>query len=82
MKLNVYSIFDIKAEEYGPLFVAKNNEVAFRLCRNQFKDVPCPQDYELSCVGDFDNETGEMNGHYIFVCNLGDLLEDFLEENK
>lgn len=80
MMMKVYSICDIKAEEYGPLFLAKNDEIAFRMCKAQFKDVEYPQDYQLDCVGYFDTEKGCLDGTFINVCNLADLFSKEFSE--
>lgn len=75
MKIYVYSIYDIKAEEYGPLFLAKNNDVAIRMIKNTIKDFIYPQDYDLYCVGNFDSESGELYGILGLVCNLVSIFE-------
>lgn len=84
MKMRVYSIYDIKAEEYGPLFLAKNDDVAGRMIKNQFKDLLYPQDYDLYCVGLFDVESGYLNGELVLVCNLVSVFpfKDTMENDK
>lgn len=57
MKTRLYTIYDKRAEESGPLFQAKNDAVALRnyeslLAREEVKET----EYKLLCVGLFDNE--------------------------
>ncbi|MDR0403910.1 MAG: hypothetical protein LBH35_10015 [Treponema sp.] len=62
MKTRVYSIHDKLAEEYGPLFQAKNDEVALR----NFQKLVVSQkleesEFSLYFVGIFDTETGAID---------------------
>lgn len=54
----VYMIYDRKAEEYGPVFEAKNDAVAKRKCKLEFKNVPGLDDYDLYVVGLIDHDCG------------------------
>lgn len=55
--MNLYAIWDKKAEEYGPVFTAKNDEVAKRNFNALIKDQPIhPEEYQLCWVGEFDSE--------------------------
>lgn len=58
----VYSVYDRKAERYGPLFEALNHEVAARQYVQMMKDVlPLFRgEYGLFCVGKFNFITGEF----------------------
>ena len=62
MKAVIYTVFDKVAEEYGPLFEAKNDGVALR----QFKQlidtvvVGNRDDYVLYSCGTFDHENGAL----------------------
>jgi len=51
MKLIVCTIYDKVANEGGPLFLAKNMEVAQRLLAQTVKDTHNPEDYELRFLG-------------------------------
>ena len=61
MKVNVYTIYDSVAKECGPIFQAKNHDVAVRA----FKSLICDNldnhinvtDYDLYCLGLFDTES-------------------------
>lgn len=62
----ILSIFDKKAEEYGPLFLARTDAVGARI----FADAVTkgensnlrlhPEDFALMAVGQFDEETGAL----------------------
>lgn len=61
MLYKLYSIVDTVAEEYGPLFQAKNDGVAIRnfkqfLSKNQVD----PSEAELWYIADYDSETGKL----------------------
>lgn len=62
MKAVIYTVFDKVADEYGPLFEAKNDKVALR----QFKQliatvvVENRDDYVLYSCGTFDHDSGTM----------------------
>lgn len=65
MIVNVYSIYDRAAEEYGPTFEAKTDAVAWR-----FYDVKTRQDeyrHELFlvCIGTYDTESGVLSGSLV-----------------
>lgn len=59
MKVNVYTIYDVLAEECGPIFQAKNDKVACRAVDNLLIEscgsaIP---DMHVYCLGSFDNES-------------------------
>lgn len=58
--MNLYSIKDIIAEEFGPVFQAKNDQVAVRQVNNTFRATPPgdPESFQLYRIGEFDPETG------------------------
>lgn len=62
MVLRLYSIFDRKAEEFGPVFQSKNDEVAIRAYRKHMQNVDAlsKDDYELAYLGTFDTELGKL----------------------
>ena len=60
MITNIYTIRDRLAEEVGPLFQAKNDFVAVRQFKQLVKDSENPQDYELLCLGWFDDQMIEI----------------------
>lgn len=60
MKSGIYTIYDEAADEYGPVFTAKNDAVAQRQFNQLMKTVEYPAEFELYKVGDFDSENYEM----------------------
>lgn len=60
MKINLYSIFDKVAEEFGPLYQAKNDAVAQRNFYMAVKDIDGTQ-HDLYRIGSWDTETGLLN---------------------
>lgn len=62
MKSVIYTVFDKVAEEYGPLFEAKNNGVALRQFKRLISTVVVENrdDYVLYSCGTFDHDTGTL----------------------
>ena len=62
----IYSIFDKKAVDFGPLFTSENDETAKRLVLvNVCKDTmlsSSPSDFSLYCLGEYDSHTGDVSG--------------------
>ena len=62
MITRLYSVYDSVAEEYGPLFQAKNDDVALRNVIQMFTEMHVPvmnlESYHLYHVGDFDSDLG------------------------
>lgn len=59
MIVKYYSIKDVLAEEFGPLFVAKNDAVAARMYKNvALQERVNPNDYELWLVLVLDTDNG------------------------
>lgn len=61
----VYSVFDVKAQEYGQLYLARTDNVAARMFADGVRDggsilAQHPEDFGLECVGSFDETTGEL----------------------
>lgn len=61
-KVNVYTVYDEKAEQFGPLFEAVNDEVATRSFLQMMDKVhpSAKNDYILEKVGEFDTNSGDM----------------------
>ena len=59
MKVNLYTIYDVMAEESGPVFQAKNDNVARRACDSMIMEAStfAVSDYHLWCLGCFDTES-------------------------
>ena len=54
MKVNIYTIYDVVAKECGPIYQAKNHDVAVRAFRSLISDTPNVnvQDYDLYSLGE------------------------------
>ena len=66
MTMKLYTIRDNIAEEFGPVFVAKNDNVAKRQYINLIQTNQITiTDYTLWYVGDFNTETDVEN-----ICNI------------
>lgn len=74
----LYVIKDLIADESGPIFQAKSDEVAMRNFNNLIKDKSVnPDEYRLYCVGDYDNE--RLEGQFILEpieITVGKLLKE------
>lgn len=59
MKVNLYTIYDVMAEESGPVFQAKNDSVACRVCDSLISEsfTTAVPDLHLWCLGCFDTES-------------------------
>lgn len=62
--MNLYSLHDLGAEEYGAPFVAANDTVAVRNVRvglpQDHIGRQYPKEFRLVCVGTWDPETGTI----------------------
>ena len=58
--IGLYSVKDVVAEEFGPVFMAVNDGVALRSFSKLIQDVPEPQEYELYSVGVFKPDSGRI----------------------
>lgn len=56
----VYTIFDRKAQDFGPIFEAPNDSVAARYYKNLMKENPYPEDFLLLVVATY----AVMRGRY------------------
>jgi len=59
MEVNIYGIYDTVAEQYGPLFEAKNDGVAQRNFEQLTKDTQYGSEYDLYRLGSFNHDTGQ-----------------------
>ena len=83
-----FSVYDRKANEYAPVFTAKNADVARRMIVQSLSgdSLLCqyPGDYTLVHVSDFDTETGNLislDGSFAHeVAQLVDLIPDELKK--
>lgn len=83
MIVRLYSVCDTVAEEFGPIFSCKNDEVAKRAFNDLIKDSPSPLDYALYYLGIFDSDVGFIDPVTIPVrVNLVSLDKEIVEEVK
>lgn len=61
MKNFYYAIYDKMAEEFGPLFPAKNDKVAVRHFRQLIGSAENKADYSLHCICEVDQESGQLS---------------------
>jgi hypothetical protein len=64
----MYTIYDIKAQIHNNPMVQNNNAEAMRTFGQLAVDPQVaiskhPEDYQLCCVGEYDEYTGKMNGY-------------------
>lgn len=74
----LYSIYDKTACEYGPIFEAKNDEIAKRMCSQiviSNKALPI-LDLELFALADYDNENGDVIPSKKFIIGLYKLVTE------
>lgn len=81
-RMQLFSIYDTKAEKFGFPFQAPSKGAAVRQIAvemNGQKNVltQYPQDFELYAVEEFDEKTGKFAGYVkpIFVMNLEDIVQ-------
>jgi len=61
--MELFSVKDLVAREFGPPFMSKNKDVALRQFKLIIKDVPEPDEYALYSLGEFDPDTGEIKSN-------------------
>lgn len=64
----VLSVYDLKAQEYGPLYLARTEQVGARMFADAVLGGPAdstlrryPEDFVLRYVGEFDEGTGDLS---------------------
>lgn len=61
MMYDLYTIYDTVAKECGPVFQAKNFEVACRYVAEMLKNNPVKlSEYYLCSIGNFDSDSGKI----------------------
>lgn len=79
MIYNLYSIYDKDAQEYGPLFNAKNVLIASRYVEQMMKDVDNVDPYAIYKMGEYDTENGIIDSNVSFVGDCSELLKNHEE---
>lgn len=78
MITRLYSVFDRKAVNYGPLMFYSNDEMCLRACAEAVSNnvVPYPADCDMYYVGLFDTETGVVTGDNVkLVARFADFVK-------
>ena len=87
MILSIYSIFDKKALTYAQPVYAVNHACAERMFRVTVNQPGSylnsnPEDYQLVCLGAFDDSTGEIVPQPVqVICEASALVESFKNAN-
>ena len=79
MIYNLYAIYDKDAEEYGPLFNAKNSLIASRYVEEMIKEVDNVDPYAVYCMGEYDTENGITKTNVSFVGDCAELVKNHEE---
>lgn len=79
MIYNLYSIYDKDAQEFGPLFNAKNVLIASRYVEQMMKDVNNVDPYAIYKMGEYDTENGIKDTNVSFVGDCSELLKNHEE---
>ena len=79
MIYNLYAIYDKDAEEYGPLFNAKNALIASRYVEEMIKEVKNVDPYAVYRMGEYDTEKGIINTDVVFVGDCAELVKNHEE---
>lgn len=80
MKLNIYSLKDRKSGYANP-YLLQNDEIAIRDLKTAVNDEKAnvinkfPEDFELTRIGEFDTETGEIVSKVEFIINARELKD-------
>lgn len=78
--MKIYSVFDLKAASYGPLVAYQTDGEAARALSLMLKEKGTslsefPGDFNLTQVGEWDPQTGQLSGgDPRVVCNLAALV--------
>ena len=82
MIYKLYAIYDKDAEEYGPLFNAKNDVIASRYVEEMIKEVNNVDSYALYCMGEYDTENGIKDTNVSFVADCSELVKNHEETTE
>lgn len=79
MLYNLYSIYDKDANEFGPLFNAKNALIASRYVEQMIKEVDNVDPYAVYCMGEYDTEKGIIHNDVSLVGDCSELVKNHEE---
>lgn len=81
MKLNCYSIYDMKALVYHPPFFMLNDAMARRALEGEVRSATSmigqsPSDFVLYCIGEYTDNDGRLTTHspLVHVCDAASLV--------
>lgn len=81
----MYAIFDRKMKEFGMLVLSRNDESIRRSLVDGIRGSKSvqelhPEDFDLVCVGEFDQDVGELTGSSPrLVVSVAEILEAYAE---
>ena len=80
MKMKAYSVFDSKAEVYSQPFFQLNDAVAQRIIANAANSEGHnynlnPEDFELWCIGEYNDEDGMMTPSKTKILDVATLIK-------
>lgn len=81
MTMNLYSVFDKRAEEWSPLDTTKTDAVFARKFLQQIRGQYAT-DFVPYCVGTFDTETGAVQALSPRVVPISEIEELFANASK
>jgi len=79
--INLYAIRDIKADAFAAPFLMANDNVAMRAVTESALSSDSslrrhPGDYQLWCLGSYDEPTGNINSSPLLVANVTSLVQE------
>lgn len=80
MKMFIYSIKDVVADEHGPIFQAVNDQVAFRSSIQVLQGAYDPRDFVLVKLGGFSDDM-KLHSEYEVVADFKDGIPDLKPKN-
>lgn len=74
----LYSIYDLKTEQFGPIFTARTDVAAVRMVKDSLSGLPLlaqhPADFSLHSIGIFDEDNGDLRDGLREVCQIAALI--------
>lgn len=84
MKRHVYTVLDCKAASYSRPLVEDSDASAVRMIASVIRDGDnmmsrYPGDYSLWCIGEWDDQSGELTAHKpLLVRSVGDIADEVI----
>ena len=85
MKINMYAVYDVKADVYGQIFNLVNDDVAKRVLVPTVNNPEhnygmFPEDFYLTKIGTYDDSTGIIQSDLKPICKLDELKKEAIEK--